>query len=234
MPIYYGFDYSYLIYVLPALLFAMWAQANVKSTFSKYSKIPSAKGMTGYDAARLILDANGLSHVRVEAVAGDLTDHYDPGANVIRLSETVFGVSTAAAVGVAAHEAGHAVQYAVGYYPIRLRTAIIPVTKLGSTLAFPLVLLGLLFSFPSLAMIGVILFGAAVLFQQGTLIIGGQLASILSTAEPIVSMIVGVLVFREALTAQTAIGAVLVVAASILIVALDIRKADKQTASDPS
>ena len=169
MPIYYGFDYSYLIYVMPALLFALWAQANVKSTFSKYSKVPSAKGMTGYDAARLILDANGLSHVRVEAVAGDLTDHYDPRANVIRLSETVFGVSTAAAVGVAAHEAGHAVQYAVGYYPIRIRTAIIPVTRLGSTLAFPLVLLGLLFSFPSIAMIGVILFGAAVLFQLVTL-----------------------------------------------------------------
>ncbi len=169
MPFFYGFDYTYLIYVMPALLFALWAQANVKSTFARYSKVPSGGGITGYDAARRILDANGLSHVGIEAVAGDLTDHYDPRANVIRLSQTVFGVSTAAAVGVAAHEAGHAVQYAVGYYPIRLRTAIIPVTRLGSTLAFPLVLLGLLFSFPSLAMIGVILFGAAVLFQLVTL-----------------------------------------------------------------
>ena len=169
MPFIYGFDYTYIIYVLPALIFAMWAQYNVQSTFKKYSKVESERGMTGYDAARRILDANGLHHVRIEQVAGDLTDHYDPKANVIRLSDTVHSVSSVAAVGVAAHEAGHAVQYAEGYSPIKIRTAIIPITRIGSNLAFPLVLLGLLFSAPLLAGIGVILFGAAVLFQLVTL-----------------------------------------------------------------
>ncbi len=169
MPFIYGFDYTYIIYVLPALIFAMWAQYNVQSTFKKYSKVASERGMTGYDAARRILDANGLHHVRIEQVAGDLTDHYDPKANVIRLSDTVHSVSSVAAVGVAAHEAGHAVQYAEGYSPIKIRTAIIPITRIGSNLAFPLVLLGLLFSAPFLAGIGVILFGAAVLFQLVTL-----------------------------------------------------------------
>ena len=169
MPFIYGFDYTYIIYVLPALIFAMWTQYNVQSTFKKYSKVASERGMTGYDAARRILDANGLHHVRIEQVAGDLTDHYDPKANVIRLSDTVHSVSSVAAVGVAAHEAGHAVQYAEGYSPIKIRTAIIPITRIGSNLAFPLVLLGLLFSAPLLAGIGVILFGAAVLFQLVTL-----------------------------------------------------------------
>ncbi len=169
MPVYYGIDWSYIVYVLPALIFAMWAQYNVKSTFSKYSKIPSDRGMTGYQAARLILDANGLSHVRIEAVAGDLTDHYDPKSNVIRLSQSVFGVQTAAAVGVAAHEAGHAVQYATGYVPIKLRSAIIPATNLGSTLAWPLVILGIVLSWRPVAMLGVVLFSLSVVFQLITL-----------------------------------------------------------------
>lgn len=169
MPYYYGIDYSYIIYVLPALLFALWAQFNVKSTFSKYSRVPSDRGMTGYDAARLILDKNGLTNVRIEPVAGDLTDHYDPKSNVIRLSETVCGVKTAAAVGVAAHEAGHAVQYAQNYAPIKLRSAIIPITNFASTAAFPLFLIGILFAFETLAYIGVILFGASVVFQLVTL-----------------------------------------------------------------
>ncbi len=169
MPFYYGFDWTYLVYVLPALLFAMWAQFNVQSTFKKYSSVAAEGGMTGYDAARLILDANGLHHVKIEMVAGNLTDHYDPKANVIRLSDSVHSVASVAAVGVAAHEAGHAVQYAEGYFPIKIRTAIIPLTRIGSNLAFPLVLLGLLFSAPFLAGIGVIFFGAAVLFQLVTL-----------------------------------------------------------------
>ncbi|MBR5253088.1 MAG: zinc metallopeptidase [Clostridia bacterium] len=169
MPFYYGFDWTYIVYVLPALLFALWAQYNVQSTFKKFSRVASERGMTGYDAARLILDRNGLRDVRIEMVAGNLTDHYDPKTNVIRLSESVHSVSSIAAVGVAAHEAGHAVQHAVGYFPIKLRTAIIPITNIGSNLAFPLVLLGLLFSAPVLAGIGVILFGAAVLFQLVTL-----------------------------------------------------------------
>lgn len=169
MPYFYGIDYTYIVYVLPALIFALWAQVNVKSTFSKYSRVPSDRGMTGYDAARLILDRNGLTNVRIEQVSGELTDHYDPKANMIRLSDNVCGVQTAAAVGVAAHEAGHAVQYAQNYAPIRIRSAIIPVTNLASTAAFPLFFIGILFSFSALAYIGVLLFGASVVFQLVTL-----------------------------------------------------------------
>ena len=166
---YYGFDMYYVILVLPAMIFAMWAQFNVKSTFNKYSKTPSERGMTGRDAARVILDRNGLSHVQVVETPGELTDHYDPRANVIRLSTSVYNVKSAAAVGVAAHEAGHAVQHATGYAPIKLRQAIIPVCQFGSNLALPLVLAGLLFSFYPLAYAGIVLFGAAVFFQLVTL-----------------------------------------------------------------
>ena len=112
--LYYGFDMYYVILVLPAMIFAMWAQFNVQSTFNKYSRTPSERGMTGRDAARLILDRNGLHDVKIEQVAGNLTDHYDPRANVIRLSASTYNVQSAAAVGVAAHEAGHAVQHAEG------------------------------------------------------------------------------------------------------------------------
>lgn len=166
---YYGFDMYYLILVMPALIFAMWAQFNVTSTFKKYSKVPSERGMTGRDAARLILDRHGLTNVQVVETRGNLTDHYDPKANVIRLSETTYGVRSAAAVGVAAHEAGHAVQYAEGYSPIKLRQAIIPVSRIGSSLAIPLVILGIIFSYMPIAYAGIILFGAAVLFQLVTL-----------------------------------------------------------------
>jgi len=169
MPLFYGIDTSYIVYVLPALLFALIAQGMVKSTFAKYSKIPSDGGMTGRDAARLILDANGLYHVAVTEVSGELTDHFDPRTNVIRLSQSVYGVSSAAAVGVAAHEAGHAVQYAQSYLPMKIRSAIIPVTNIGSNLAVPLVLIGILFSLPALAYLGVIFFGASVVFQLVTL-----------------------------------------------------------------
>lgn len=166
---YYGFDWTYVVYVLPALIFSLWASYNVKSTFAKYTKVASDRGMTGYDAARLILDANGLGHVQIGRISGDLTDHYDPKANIIRLSDTVYDVRSAAAVGVAAHEAGHAVQYAVGYSPMKLRAAIIPLTNLGSTIAWPLTLLGVMLSFEFLATIGVFLFGAVVVFQLVTL-----------------------------------------------------------------
>lgn len=165
---FYGFDMYYFILVVPAILFALWAQFNVKSTFSKYSRV-SLHGMTGYDSARAILDANGLYNVRVERVAGELTDHYDPKANVIRLSDAVYGQSTAAAVGVAAHEAGHAVQHAVGYMPIKIRSAIIPITNIGSNLAMPLILLGIILSYPPLAYVGVIAFGLSTVFQLVTL-----------------------------------------------------------------
>ena len=166
--LYYGFDLTYLVLVLPAIIFALWAQSNVNSTFEKYNKV-TIHGMTGYDSARAILDANGLTHVRIERISGNLTDHFDPRSNVIRLSDAVYGVNSAAAVGVAAHEAGHAVQYAKKYAPMRWRSAIIPITNIGSNLAMPLVLLGILFSYPALAYIGVAAFGLSTLFQLITL-----------------------------------------------------------------
>lgn len=139
-------DYTYIMYVLPAVLFAMWASSKVNSTFRKYSSQYSMRNMTGRDAARAVLDANGLYQVRIERVAGNLTDHYDPRNNVIRLSDGVYSQTSTAAIGVAAHEAGHAIQHAQGYMPIKLRNAIIPITNLGSKLAMPLILVGLLFA----------------------------------------------------------------------------------------
>lgn len=165
MPDYYAL---YFLMIL-AMLFAGWAQINVKTTFSKYSRVSNSAGMTGFDAARKILDANGLYNIRIEQVAGDLTDHYDPKAGVIRLSADVYGSTSAAAIGVASHEAGHAVQHAVGYFPIKVRTAIIPICNIGSTLAWPLILLGIILSFPDLAMVGVAFFSLATVFQLVTL-----------------------------------------------------------------
>lgn len=166
---FYGVDAAYFILVLPAVLFALWAQINVSSTFSKYSKVGLNCGMTGYDSARRILDANGLRNVRIDHVSGDLTDHYNPRDNTIYLSDSVYSSSSAAAVGVAAHEAGHAVQHSEGYLPIKVRMAIIPITKIGSGIAIPLVLLGILLSAPSIAYIGVLAFGLSTVFQLVTL-----------------------------------------------------------------
>lgn len=162
-------DWTYVVLVLPAVIFSIWCSARVQSTFKKYSAVPTRRGVTGADAARRVLDANGLTDVRIERVAGNLTDHYDPRTNVIRLSESVYGSATAAAVGVAAHEAGHAVQHAQGYFPIKLRSAIIPITNIGSQLAMPLVLLGLIFSSAMLVDIGIIAFSMSTLFQLITL-----------------------------------------------------------------
>ncbi len=166
---FYGIDATYIFLVLPAVIFALWAQFNVKSTFSKYSKIASRSGMTGFDSARRILDANGLGDVRIAHVSGDLTDHYNPTDNTIYLSDSVYGSNSAAAIGVAAHEAGHAVQHATGYTPIKIRSAIIPITNIGSNLAMPLIILGIILSFPTLAYIGVAAFGLSTLFQLVTL-----------------------------------------------------------------
>ena len=166
---FYGIDATYIFLVLPAVIFALWAQFNVKSTFSKYSKIASRSGMTGFDSARRILDANGLGDVRIAHVSGDLTDHYNPTDNTIYLSDSVYGSNSAAAIGVAAHEAGHAGQHATGYTPIKIRSAIIPVTNIGSNLAMPLIILGIVLSFPTLAYIGVAAFGLSTLFQLVTL-----------------------------------------------------------------
>jgi Zn-dependent membrane protease YugP len=162
-------DYLYILLVLPAVILALWAQWNVNHTFRKYSSVPTHPGMTGREAAQLVLDRHGLHHVRIEQVRGNLTDHFDPRTNVIRLSDAVYHSNSAAAVGVAAHEAGHAVQYATGYVPMKVRAAIIPATNIGSHLALPLILLGIIFSIPTLAFAGVIAFSLSTLFQLVTL-----------------------------------------------------------------
>lgn len=161
--------YSYILLVLPAVIFSIWASANVNSTFKKYSKVMSKSGYTANDVVRNILNAYGLHHIRIEHVKGDLTDHYDPKANVIRLSDTVDGSTSAAAIGVAAHEAGHAVQHATGYIPIKIRMAIIPLCNIGSNLAMPLVLLGLVLSIYPLCYLGILAFATATVFQLVTL-----------------------------------------------------------------
>lgn len=165
----YYFDWTYIVFVVPAMIIAMWAQYKVTSTFKKYSTVYTDRRITGREAAMKILVANGLTGVRIERVSGHLTDHFDPKTNVIRLSDSVYDSSSVASVGVAAHEAGHAVQYAVGYSPMKLRAAIIPITNIGSVAAVPLVIAGLVFSFYTLAYAGIVLFGAVVLFQLVTL-----------------------------------------------------------------
>ena len=167
MLFYYGLDYYYLILVLPAILLMTIAQFSVKSTFSKYSQ--KSCNITGAEAARRVLNANGVSGVRIERVSGDLTDHFDPKTNVIRISDAVSDSNSGAAAGVAAHEAGHAVQYALGYAPIKIRGAIYPVCNIGSKLAIPLVMFGFLFSFYYLIDLGIIFFALALLFQLVTL-----------------------------------------------------------------
>lgn len=171
---YYGFDWTYVALVLPCLLLSIWASANVNSTFKRYSKQYSLRQLTGAEAAQRVLRANGVTGVRIERVGGNLTDHYDPRTNVIRLSDGVYSNTSTAAIGVACHEAGHAVQYAKGYAPIKLRAAIIPITNFGSKLAMPLILLGLLFpifgSFSTILIyLGIACFGLSLVFQLVTL-----------------------------------------------------------------
>ena len=171
-----GYYTSYII-MIPAILIAMWASFNVKSTYKKYSKVINSRGLTGAQVARQILDMNGLNNVRVEHIAGDLTDHFDPRANVVRLSDTVYNNPSVAAVGVAAHECGHAVQYQHDYFPMKIRAAIIPATNFGSRLAVPLVIIGILIAAWSGASevsetiinIGLILYSLVVFFQLITL-----------------------------------------------------------------
>ena len=167
MLFYYGLDYYYLVLVLPAIMLMLIAQFSVKSTFSKYSQ--KTCNITGAEAARRVLNANGVSCVKIERISGNLNDHFDPKTNVIRLSDAVYNSNSVAAAGVAAHEAGHAVQYALGYAPIKIRGAIYPVCNLGSRLAIPLVMLGFLFSFYYLIDLGIIFFALALVFQLITL-----------------------------------------------------------------
>ena len=174
---YFWGDWTFLI-LIPAMIFAFVAQSKVNSTFNRYAKVYNRRGLTGAEAARRVLDANGLYHVTIERVHGRLTDHYDPRANVIRLSDAVYGSTGIAAVGVAAHEAGHAVQHAVGYVPIKVRAAIIPLTRFGSFLARPLFIIGLLFAGGSylgyeigtmFMLTGILFFSFSTLFQLVTL-----------------------------------------------------------------
>lgn len=171
---YYGFDWTYIILVLPCLLLSLWASASVNSTFRKYSNQLSRRGITGAQAAQRVLQSHGVFDVRIEKVSGNLTDHYDPKANVIRLSDSVYDSTSTAAIGVACHEAGHAVQYASDYFPIKIRTAIIPLTNIGSKLAMPLILIGLLFNVLGsfsvvLIYTGIAFFGLSLVFQLVTL-----------------------------------------------------------------
>ena len=167
MPFFYV-DWYYIVLVLPAVILSLWASAHVKSTFRRYSQVRNARGMTGAEAAMAVLRAHGVTDVRVEHVSGELTDHFDPKDHVIRLSDAVYNVATPAAVGVAAHEAGHAVQYARHYAPIYIRAAIVPVTNIGSRLSMPLIVLGLVLSglgqvFYYVALAGVACYGLCVM-----------------------------------------------------------------------
>lgn len=171
---YYGFDWTYIVFVLPCLILSLWASSSVKHTFQKYSKQHSTRRITGADAAARVLRNNGIHNVRIERVSGNLTDHFDPKSNVIRLSDGVYDSTSTAAIGVACHEAGHAVQYATHYAPIKLRSAIIPITNFGSKLAMPLILLGIVLSFMgsisyTLVYLGIASFGLSLIFQLVTL-----------------------------------------------------------------
>ena len=158
----------YFLFIV-ALIISFYAQIKVSTTFNKYSRISAGHGRTAADVARMILDAHGLYYVRIERVAGNLTDHFDPRANVIRLSDSVHDSGSAAAIGVAAHEAGHAVQHAKGYFPIKLRTAAIPMTRIGSMLAIPLFFIGLIFASDYLMLAGIVLYSFIAFFQLVTL-----------------------------------------------------------------
>ena len=173
MPYFY-FDWTYMVLVLPCIILSLWASSNVKSTFNRYSKQYSSRRITGAEAANRVLSASGVTGVRIERVSGNLTDHFDPKTNVIRLSDSVYDSTSTAAIGVACHEAGHAVQYACSYGPIRLRAAVIPVTNFGSRIAMPLILLGVLLSAfmeasYTLVYLGIACFGLSLVFQLITL-----------------------------------------------------------------
>ncbi len=162
----------YFLYVFGGifvLIFTLWSQISVNGTFKKYAKVASKRGMTGREAAEYILKANGIYDVAVEHVNGNLSDHYSPKERVLRLSNSTYSSTSVAAIGVAAHEAGHAIQHATGYKFIKLRTAIIPICQIGSWLAWPLMILGAIFAAANLVDIGLILFGTIVLFQLVTL-----------------------------------------------------------------
>lgn len=168
---YYGyyFDPTYILIIIAAII-SLIAQWRVNSAFSKYSRVASMSGMTGAQAARMILQSNGINDVSVQRISGKLTDHYNPSTKVLNLSESVYGSTSVAAIGVAAHECGHAIQHAIGYFPLSLRTALVPVANIGSQLSWVFIIVGAILSFnQTLITIGIIMFSAAVLFQLVTL-----------------------------------------------------------------
>lgn len=162
------FDWTFLL-LIPALGLALYAQAKVKGTYNKYSRVPSRRGLRGDQVARYLLDHSGLGHIRVERVGGRLSDHYDPRKKVLKLSEGVYDSNSVAALGIAAHEAGHAIQHGLGYSPLVLRNNIVPVANFGTTLAFPLFLMGFFFRIPMFMDIGIVFYSLAVLFHVVTL-----------------------------------------------------------------
>ena len=163
------FDTYYIVLVLPALLISMWAQAKVQSTFAKYSRVFSHRSITGRETAETILRENGVYDVSVQPTGGSLTDNFNPMNKTVNLSQPVYDVSSVAAIGVAAHETGHAIQHNVGYFPIKLRNAVLPVANIGANAAMPLAILGFIMGLPMLVNIGIVLFSAVVLFQLVTL-----------------------------------------------------------------
>ena len=165
---FYYYDPTYFL-LIPGVLLALYAQFKVSSTFAHWKKVPSRAGLTGAQIARQILDANGCRNVQIEYVSGSLTDHYDPENGVLRLSSEVYGSRSIAALGVAAHEAGHAIQDAQDYAPMRIRANLVPVANIGSSMAMPLFMLGLLMSWEPLLKIGILAFALAVLFYLVTL-----------------------------------------------------------------
>lgn len=164
----YYFDQTYVLVII-AFALTLFASFGVQSTFKKYDKVHSARGITAAEAARRILDANGLQNITISHVSGELTDHYSPKENVIRLSDSTYNSTSVAAIGVAAHECGHAVQHKVGYVPIKVRNSIVPLVNISNTLSMPVFLIGLILGITPLALAGAILFGAVLLFQLVTL-----------------------------------------------------------------
>ena len=165
----YGwFDPTYILVII-GLVITLIASANVKNTFNKYDKVRSRRGITGAECARRILDANGLQNIRIERVSGNLSDHFSPKEGVIRLSESTYGSTSIAALGVAAHECGHAVQHQVGYVPIKIRNGIVPVVNICSHAAIPIIIIGTILSMTGLAMLGVVLYCGVFAFQLVTI-----------------------------------------------------------------
>ena len=168
MPYYYGLDWTYFLVLIGAVI-SLIASSKVKTTYAKYGRVGSQRGMTATQAARMILDNAGLQNIRIERVAGDLTDHYSPNELVLRLSDTTINSTSIAAIGVAAHECGHAIQHAQKYAPLNIRNAIVPVVNIGSKLSWPMIMLGLLLGFTGFLDIGILLFSFSLIFQVITL-----------------------------------------------------------------